>query len=462
MQRNLYEIEPGPLGVYVVLVFVSCCLPVAIGVFVRRRKFPTIRYANPRQTAFCSSMAAVLSLGGSCMLLNQHAVACGTFNAFLFVFVVVTLFGLALNQLTLVLTFNLTQHLVNHHADTSDQNKAKSVVRIMRLRRLLQPRAIVVKWMVGTLLWLLPPVAILDHASVAHMQSLSVADCIEIPLNVAMNFVLLALVGVFIASFGVLAHYLSKVIDNFGLRRRYQTMGRLLAVLFVLEAIAIEYRETYWVATYKLRYVILPIAGFVVVGCQVVWPLVHSRHELPVHFTVAEGHGSKLAVLEDYLATPDGYLMFSAFARLEFSFENVVAWKAAFEFRLHGGGDAYAIYKAYMAVGAPMETNIPDALRQHYHRIFAKDRKGKVVLGLASAIDHDSAVFDLFRDAILKLMALDTLPRFQHHALGQHYDTFAQSQAQERLLSNVLKSLDQLGNPIAMDRSLTQHMPLDK
>ncbi|RHZ38201.1 hypothetical protein DYB26_012184, partial [Aphanomyces astaci] len=82
-------------------------------------------------------------------------------------------------------------------------------------------------------------------------------------------------------------------------------------------------------------------------------------------------------------------------------------------------------------------------------------------LGLASAIDHDSAVFDLFRDAILKLMALDTLPRFQHHALGQHYDTFAQSQAQERLLSNVLKSLDQLGNPIAMDRSLTQHMPLD-
>ncbi|KAF0717656.1 hypothetical protein As57867_002163, partial [Aphanomyces stellatus] len=397
----------GPTALFVVLLLVSCALPLAIGLFLTRRHYPSIRYASPHQTAVCSSFAAILSVGTSAMLLSQDSVSCGSFNVFIYLFTNAGFFGLCVTQLTLVLTFHLTQQLALHNADTKVGEKAKAFATIQRLRRLLTPHSIVAKWVVGNLVWFLPPLAAVDAPLVTNMQSTSIANCLAVPMNVVMNGIILLQILLFIVALVVLSLYLSKVIDNFGLRRHYQVMSRVLASLLCLECLCVVFHTADVVAAYRLRYVVLPLGGIAVVGCQVVWPLLQSRHEAPISMHGHEDHSSKLAVLEDFLATDDGLAAFSAFARLEFSLENVVAWKAAFEFKKKGGGDAYAIYSSYMSVGAAMETNIPDALRQHYHDIFIKHHRRVSQGGRTStvasviadndvqtAINQDPAVFD--------------------------------------------------------------------
>ncbi|OQR83418.1 hypothetical protein THRCLA_10946 [Thraustotheca clavata] len=221
-------------------------------------------------------------------------------------------------------------------------------------------------------------------------------------------------------------------------------MGTLISIVFLLYLLCIIFYSSSWIQDNDIRHVALSFFGHAVIISQIIVPLWATRNERS--FTDASiVHTTKINMLEAFLETADGYHAFSEFARIQFSYENAVAWKACSDFKRHGG-NSIALYDTYIKAQSVMETNIPGTLRKYYYDIFEKSRKGHRILGYESALDKDLAIFDRFREAILKLMVLDTLPRFQVHPLGKGWQTFVETQESHFVLNHLIGAIDRPEN----------------
>ncbi|EQC36398.1 hypothetical protein SDRG_05856 [Saprolegnia diclina VS20] len=438
----------GPV-LYAALLGLSGYMPLAILVYLRRRGYPSIRFGNPVQTALCSSLATLVSIGMLVLLLLRDSISCAVLVGFEYFSVNATLIALLVTELSIVLTFELTEEIADHHDYSTESATKLSQQRIKVLRAMLSLRGLGLLWGVAHILWLGLPIAIVGPEALASLPSpnATVTDCFapvggDVSPLAIVSFVHASL---FIATYALLSYFLARVMDNFGLCFRYRLMGGLLALVFLGYAVCVALEANADLQAVGARYILLSLGGHAVVLAQIVFPIFASRSERIYEDGAMVLHTTKMNLLETYLETAEGYRAFAEFARIQFSYENAVAWKACADFK-KGGGDSHAIYNTYIKAQSVLETNIPGTLRKYYFDIFEKSRKGHKVLGYHTALDKDFGVFDKFRDAILKLMVLDTLPRFQNHALGKGWSPFVETQESHFVLNHLMDAIEQPKN----------------
>jgi hypothetical protein len=112
--------------------------------------------------------------------------------------------------------------------------------------------------------------------------------------------------------------------------------------------------------------------------------------------------------IEGVLADGNWEVIFHQYAQAEYAAENVDFLRAVRVFEASGDlNQAAEIYKEFVADAAPRQVNLKATVRVPLDEIFGPDQEG---IGPPS-------VFDGAKDEILKMISVDTFPRFKASAV---------------------------------------------
>jgi len=398
-----------PNTIILVLLLLFLYMPLSVIFYFYRRNFPSIRYRNPMQMVICASSACIYCLAQLGFQLIQDYIGCTLYYLVLTNSLCFAILSLFLSQLTLLLTFNLTEMLFQSGTILEGQELKKCIL----LKGILSGRGTRVIWVVGHILWTMPFIVIVaQHAD--EITGKNARDCPE-DLNNHMRIALSIQVGIIAVLVAVATQFVSKIADNFGLRRAYQVCA-YLSMVFIVTYIACTYVNSNEVEVFYIREIVATVGIQNIVFVHILLPLIKSLRNDKMVRSKQLNFRSSVDMLDSYLRDPNGYANFCKFCRLEFCLEQVFLWKELTEYK-NGVGVPSKIYFKYIASNAAIPVqNIPGELKRKFKVLFEGNIKYNVS---PDNIDDSWICFEHLKIAVLMQMVTDTLPRFQRHDLGK-------------------------------------------
>ncbi|CAK4079622.1 unnamed protein product [Aphanomyces euteiches] len=210
-----------------------------------------------------------------------------------------------------------------------------------------------------------------------------------------------------------------------------------IALVFCFTMPALYYSDTDVVQEYALDLYACLLTAHAFLWIHIVQPVWRSMDYDPAHDAQVL-HGTA-AVLDAYLHTPEGFDTFCEFAKLEFMYECVVAWKAIVAYRLDTEDHmtTYEIYEQHLVEHAPLsvQSALPESVWKRYQIAFASTSKYTI---RPEEIHNDSTYYDVLFDAITAKLLRETLPHFQNHTLGAKWTHFVMAYRATVALNQVL------------------------
>ncbi|KAF0684461.1 Aste57867_23557 [Aphanomyces stellatus] len=404
----------------------SCYAPVAIALYVWRRRHPAIRYCSPIEMAV-TAMAAFLNGFTRCLVvLFMDRVSCSCRILAFGIPLQIALVGYTLAELRVVLTFHLTELMVAHASRRRQANKHTLPLLHACLRR---------GWLSASVHLLVYVVSNMPFFAVLYSKPASTRyDAIpgtQCPVQLIHDvaYLLSAEFGLTALVSFVLSFQLSRVIDNFGLRQSFLACGRAFVLFLVAYyVLLIWFYDTPAVVTYHIDVFLNLAMDHTLIWFHVLCPLrasFYTPHEC-CRDASATLQGSA-AVLDAFLRTPDGHAAFSTFAAAEFALEAVLAWKSLSDFQARAAGHMTAadIYAQFIGPAAPLSLDC--VVESSVLRRFATALEANQKYAVHPTGDDDNSdghYFDVLLDAVMAKCTNDLLPRFQRHPLGVDWFTF--------------------------------------
>ncbi|KAF0684453.1 Aste57867_23549 [Aphanomyces stellatus] len=416
------------LSIYVVLC-VGCYVPFLLAIYYLNRDKPAIRYRNPVEMVVATSLAF---LYGVCRCLNtlfQSSVNCTTSCVLAGIPMQLAFMAYLMAKLRVVLTFKLTELMVVHAENKSESDEAL----LTRLHTILRHKVYIKLWLTAQFFWNVPLAVLL--LAMPYTDEVG-QSC---PLNVFHATVYLdcALFTTLVVLSLTLSYHLSRAVDNFGLRRAFTLTSRVLAALFCLAFPATYFSDTTFVREYALDLFtdLLMVHAFIFIHIGLpVLGVLYGDYNLNTRT-----YSGTSGILNAYLHTAEGYILFSEFAKLEFTYECVVAWKSIANYRVGAENhlSALEIYQQHVAESAPLPLHkaLPAHVWKRYQVAFDATRKYSAN---PDDIHRARNYFDVLFDALVHHMVHETLPRFQKHALGGQWAAFVEQFVAQTALDQVL------------------------
>ncbi|KAF0684460.1 Aste57867_23556 [Aphanomyces stellatus] len=453
---NVESLSPAESGVRWVahaVMWSSLYAPVAIFLYLCNRHRAAIKYRNPAEMAFTALAAFVGGLSRCLVTLYPDRMSC-TFRllfigcAIIAVVVVatsdvldraawqLTLLGYVLAELRIVLTFNLTELMVGYaNRPRSQQLSAMSKLQRKWILFYLR-RGLFSFYRVALHVTFNVPLLVLLYSH--DLSAYSGETCPPLLVDHVTTLLSVNSFVVIVASFA-LSFKLSRVVDNFGLRQTFQACSRAFAVVFIFYVPLVAFFFDYAIVSYYRADVFLSnVVCHVIIGFHIVRPLreaFQTKHDGQGDDTLQGTAG----VLDAYLHTPEGLNAFATFAKAEFMFECVLAWKNLMEFRLDvpNHPTAQDIYDQHLAPSAPLplDNAISVSILKRFALAFEANNKYTIV---PDAATHGCNYFDVLLDAVMAKILGEMLPRFLRHPLGVDWMPFLVKYHTEVALNKVL------------------------
>ncbi|CAK4678563.1 hypothetical protein LEN26_020372 [Aphanomyces euteiches] len=416
--------EKSELLVYIVF-GLSFYAPIALVLYGWNRHKPAIRYRNPREMGFTAA-SMILFINAKCVTtLYGDEIPCTTLTLFTGLPLQFAFIGFLLAKLRLVLTFRLTELTVAY-----TENKGVHSRSLKRLRAFLSPRASAIAWIVTTILWNTPFIILVTIQS-NELDYCPSGQGREVLICYSTEFCILFILSI------ILSCHLSHDLDNFNIGGSFRTSSRVVAFLFCFTMPALYYSDTDVVQEYALDLYACLLTAHAFLWIHIVQPVWRSMDYDPAHDAQVL-HGTA-AVLDAYLHTPEGFDTFCEFAKLEFMYECVVAWKAIVAYRRDTDDHmtTYEIYEQHLAEHAPLsvQSALPVSVWKRYQIAFASTSKYTI---RPEEIHSDSTYYDVLFDAITAKLLRETLPHFQKHTLGAKWTHFVMAYRATVALNQVL------------------------
>ncbi|KAH9086205.1 hypothetical protein LEN26_020362 [Aphanomyces euteiches] len=432
----------GVIRSIIIIVFgISFYLPLVILVYYCNRHKPPLRYRNPFEMALTAT-AAFLYTCSRCMgSLFVDEISC-TFRLLSFgVPLNFGLVGYVLAELRVVLMFNLTELMVAHAQKASINQSKLSWLHTFFRRGLHSTYRFLIHG-----LWNIPLFVILYSQDYSAYKGDNCPTSLnrQISTLFSTNFVLVILASLF------LSFKMSKVVDNFGLRWSFQVNGRITFVYFAIYfPILVFFFDSAIVLDYRIDLFIEIIIAHTVIWIHIVIPLRNTLAMPDLEHDNGKFTGT-VGILDAYLHTPEGFQAFSTFAKSEFRFECVHAWKTLVDYQLDAPDhlSAFEIYELHIAPNAPLPLDkvISPSILKRYALAFEANSKYSVA---PEEMVRDKNYFAVLLDAVMDKILVDSLPRFQVHPLGAGWNDFVAKYNTQMTLDRVLESeLDANGKPI--------------
>ncbi|KAF0684455.1 Aste57867_23551 [Aphanomyces stellatus] len=422
LSANNTAINPIPTGgvmiaIYVVVV-VSAYAPIVTLLYIRHRQQPSIKYRNPNEMAFTAIWAYLYVCARCFGTLYADRISC---------FFRYVSFGVPLNfafvgymfaELRVVSMFKLTELMVAHA-----QRKFTEDRRMGMLRSFVRSGLASVPRVLAHVVLNIPLMVLLLS------QDISTCTALTCPHSLVqqMIYYFYSQLGVVVVLSIALSFGLSQVIDNFHLRRSFQLNGRLfLAFLCVYMPLTIVFLNDPVMNDNQIEIFVNVILFHIFLWIHIAQPVwdVYRSSATKSH-AVVQG---TVHLLDAYLHTEDGFRDFSTFAKPEFMYECVVAWKNMVDYRVAAPNHltAIQIYDLHMAPNAPLRLDrvVPATILTRYELVFAANHKYQVSVG--SATERDHKYFDMALHAIRDRFLAETLPRYQRHPLGAGWREFVE------------------------------------
>ncbi|ETW07715.1 hypothetical protein H310_02164 [Aphanomyces invadans] len=416
--------------IIVAILGLSFYLPFAILLYYCNRHKPAIRYRNPVEMTFTATAAFAYGFARCMGSLFVDKFSC-TFRLLSFgIPLQLGLMGYLLAELRVVLTFNLTELMVAH-AERRKVNRHN----LSHLHSLLRRGLLSVYRILIHILWNTPLVIILysnDYSSYNGEQCPSRLNH-KVTTLFATEFLVIVVASM------VLSFKMSKVVDNFGLRRSFQASGRILFLWFCIYfPILAFFFDTDVVLSYRLDLFMDILIAHTFIWIHIVLPL-REAYMMPDHDVDGAAFKGTTGILDAYLHTPEGFKAFSTFAKSEFRLECVLAWKTLVDYRIESPDhlSAFEIYELHIAPAAPLslEKDISPSILKRYVLAFEANSKYSIA---PEEMVRDVNYFDVLLDAIMDKIVVETLPRFQQHALGANWGDFVSKYNTQMALDKML------------------------
>ncbi|KAF0684454.1 Aste57867_23550 [Aphanomyces stellatus] len=431
------------IAIFGVLVL-SFYVPVVIALYHLHRRKPSIRYRNPTEMVFTATCAFLYVCARCCCTLFLHDMSC-TVRYLLIGYVGQQLVHLTTSvasipfsqglmgyftaELRVVVTFKLTELMVALTEKKPVQKAHVGLLRAFAHHGLLSAPRLAVQ-----IFGALPLFVVLfkeDYSQCVTCPAYLVRQTTylfyaEFALTATLTFGL---------SFG-----LSQVVDNFGLRASFVTSGRLfLAVYCIYFPLVIVFYDD---EAFNVDHI--DVFMDVLISHLFIW--IHFLGPLKRAISASASGGTvtfqgTVGLLDAYLHTTDGFHDFAAFARSEFVYECVVAWKHMIDYRTDAPGHLSVdeIYELHIAPAATLSVAnvVPPLVLKRYATVFAANTKYKVHPD--SSAEPDTATFDALLQSIRQKLVTETLPRYQEHPLGTGWTEFVAKHEMQKALDKVLK-----------------------
>ncbi|KAF0684451.1 Aste57867_23547 [Aphanomyces stellatus] len=414
----------------------SLYAPCAIAAYNYLRTAPAIRYRNPVEITVTSSFAFLYGLARCLVTLFKDKINCTTRILLPGLPMQIAFLSYVLATLRVVLTFKVTELMVARSSPAHERLLA-------RLHLLLRRRALSLPWFGLQLAWNLP--------LVVFLLATDYDDTIGEPCSTQMYHSYQGLYAIevclVVVATSVLTYFISHVVDNFGLRRAYLGSAYGLFALFAIDFPVTVIFNGPIVSKYALDLFIDLFSAHVMIWIHVVLPLLHALTSNASN--EARAFKGTSSILEAYLQTKDGYRVFVEFAKLEFVYEAVAAWKDIFEFKTNAPDHytADAIFDQYLGDAAPLplQNFVPAHVWKRYQVAFGATKRYSIHPGIddndadnASVVVRSNSFFDVVYEALMQLFLTETLPHFQDHPLGDQWLIFVAQFHATRQLDRVL------------------------
>ncbi|OQR88781.1 hypothetical protein THRCLA_10106, partial [Thraustotheca clavata] len=401
-------IPHGYLSTLIVIDLFICslmCLPLLL--YHCNRHTPSIRYRKPNLMSIAALWSSIYSISRCVIELNQSKINCTAMTLVYGVSLQTTLMAYFLAELSVVLTFKLTEMMIRYNEKHITQQGA-----LIKLQYLLRNRHLTIAWIVIQLVWNTPLFVIIYTGPDYTMY-----DGNNCPLELRNRFVPLSIIQYSIIGIATmrLSYSMSKVVDNFGLRIAFQRCGRAMClVLLCYLPFSILHDESF-VLDSHLEFFIAAFGGQLIHLFHIIGPVRQVFKEKIFDQNTFKGTEG---ILEAFLSTESGFNAFTEFAKGEYEYEAVVAWKALADFKA-GTDDclsATEIYQTHIYLQAPLSLRrfISANLLERYETAY----EGNTKYGIHPDVAHDSESFNLILAELMIYLVYSTLPRFQLHPLG--------------------------------------------
>ncbi|ETW07713.1 hypothetical protein, variant [Aphanomyces invadans] len=421
----------GIIRVVLYMVFVSgLYIPIVIGLYLRHRRNPAIRYRNPIEMAVTAIWIFLYCCARCAGALFVDSIPCATRYLSFGVPLQMALLGYFLAELRVVVTFKLTELMVAH-----SNRKRVNETNMMLMRTFLHHG-----WTSAPRVFM-HAVANLPLFVVLYAPDYNPCDLSVCPTRVVDNvtFILYGEFGAMVVVTLILAVLVRTVVENFGLRLAFQRSGRvfLLAYTIYVPILVVHY-DNDTLAKWHVDVLVNVALGHAFIGIHIVHPLWESylAKSLPVRAHVA----GTVGILDAYLQTNDGFRDFSTFAKSEFMYECVVAWKHLADFRLMTPTHLSAadIYAMHIAPRAPLSlaNSVPSDVLKRYDMVFQANHKYAV--NDSSVGEYDNKFYDPLLKHVRDRLIQETLPRFQRHPMGAGWAQFVTQYAMIHALDKLL------------------------
>ncbi|KDO33797.1 hypothetical protein SPRG_01676 [Saprolegnia parasitica CBS 223.65] len=405
---DVLEVPRGTMRVFIVLALLfSSAMVVPLLIYYCNRQSPSIRYRNPNFISIAAVWASIYSIARCAVSLNPDMISCTNLALLFGISLQTTLMSYLLAEIMVVLTFNLTERMTKYSAQRDSQRAA-----ISRLQWLLRRKHVTYMWLGIQVLWNLPNCAlVLSGPDYSRFNGTNCPDELRlrvIPFNMA-QYCCIA-IGTL-----VLSRAMSRVVDNFGVRKAFQNSSRAMCVFVVCYLPVSLLYDTSFVQSTHLELFIVVVGAHVIVVFHVLGPIRQAFRDRPSSSSAFKG---TLGILEAFLHTDEGYKAFTAFAKGEYEVEVLVAWRALADYRGEAREDLSAtdIFDTHLGPNAPLPVHrfVPPLLLHRYETAFA----GNAKYGVHPDSAQDPNFFNPLHDALLSYMVHTTLPRFQAHEVG--------------------------------------------
>ncbi|OQR86168.1 hypothetical protein THRCLA_10569, partial [Thraustotheca clavata] len=250
------------------LLLLTLYMPLVTAIYYARKDMPSIRYRNPHQMTICGFTATFYCWFKLVFGLMTATISCATSQYLVSILFHFTTFSVFLSEVSIVVTFYLTELLVTTHTKGhTPQNDRKS--RLLRLY--LRPSTTLCVWIIGHLLWNVPTIATIA----SYTNDLNNTTLKECPNYIVETIELVSAiqVGILLVLGSILTRCMSTNIDNFGLRSNYIYAHRVWLCCYIIYLIVVGLENVSWAKKYQIDSILITLSMQSIVLIIIVRPL---------------------------------------------------------------------------------------------------------------------------------------------------------------------------------------------
>ncbi|CEP03197.1 RGS domain-containing protein [Plasmodiophora brassicae] len=204
------------------------------------------------------------------------------------------------------------------------------------------------------------------------------------------------------------------VVDELGLKRniRHAAVYWLISmlVMYAADQLLRDVLEPNWDLPQIIQIVVVDPGRFYILVMEPVLDGLKVMRQDPLSKRKRVENPNAHELFEQFLNTKGGFEAFRSHLEKEFAVENLLFWKAATEYRAASTKremEERNIYRMYLAPGAPMEVQLPDAMKQHYHEMTFGEHNSVRPMTIKIVDENENATISLQTTALANVIVFD-------------------------------------------------------